>query len=438
MNRSFFRKHIHFFAALLFAAALFVLSPAKKAEAATEAEVTQKVMNYWNTVTSNGTQKAFWNKHYFANTLIEQTNRGDYLSQITRTPCGVTPGAEHLYVNGCSSNNWYGYSQCWGFCLYIGWLSTGAVHEGAEYGTRYYSVPDNFAFRAGDHIRYGWRENGTTATHSLFIYKVENGTVYTIECNWGEYCQLNLRSFPESTMRWYVNRFNGGDNSDFLFRPYSVSNEPPKPAARDYEDVIYNIAGGFRHGEGQSSDGSAFYLTPKYFTCRSDSSFTLTREDAAEIPNGFYFGGRFSSQQISGKWEWYDLPREVKQISGKMEFGFWYYPIDYTITYELDGGTNNRANPDSYNVLYGVRFKPASKPGYICTGWICGGEKVNGINEGLNASFASSADMLAQLRTRTTGNVTVTAVWRPWVLGRDAETPDRNPYVTAEPVSFGL
>ncbi len=414
----------------------------KKAMAATPADVTRIVENYWNTVTEYGAKKAYWNKHYFAEDLKAQAAAGDYLSSITRSPCVVTPGAEHLYVNGCTSNNFHGYSQCWGFALYMGWITSGALNEGGEYGARYYSVPDNFHFQAGDHIRYGWREHGTTATHSIFIYKVENGICYVIECNWGENCLIGKRNFSEETMRWFVNRFNSGDDSDFVFRPYSVSEkapEPPKPVIRNYTDTIWYMAGGFEHGEGQNGDKTAFSLSSTTITANNGSKFTLSADNAvSNAPNGYALKEAFITKDISGSWEWYDLPREVTQIEGEMEFGYWYYPVKYTITYNMSGGTNNPSNPDSYNVLYGVSFKRPKKESCIFTGWMIGWDRVSGINKGLNASFSSTEDMISKLSSRTTGDVTVTATWqRVYHVRGDAEAPARELYVTAKPNALG-
>ena len=45
-------------------------------------------------------------------------------------------------------------------------------------------------------------------------------------------------------------------------------------------------------------------------------------------------------------------------------------PSEYTIAYELDGGTNSTANPDSYTYGVGVpSFEDATKDGYIFLGW---------------------------------------------------------------------
>ena len=409
--KSFFPKTAKLLAALLCAAAVFALFPAKKTEAATTDEVTQKVMAYWNKVTANGTKKAYWNKHIDAYALMEQTARGDYLSQVTYSPCSVKAGAEHIYANGCSSNNWYGFSQCWGFCIYMGYLTSGVVNEGADYGTRYYSVSNDFHFQPGDQIRCSCRDDGTSATHSLFVYKVENGTVHVIECNWDGHCGIGMRSFSEEKVRWFVNRFNSSNNSDYLFRPSSVLDS--SKAVQDWTDTVCHIAGGFTQGDGNSADKASFYLPQTTLSCKNGSSFTLGRDNAlAEIPNGFYLSERFSTKDISGKWEWYDWPKEITQKTARMTFNLWYYPIEYRISYELEDGKNSPDNPDSYNVLYGVDLEPPTKEGCLFLGWTLDGEKVKGINYGCRASFASAQDMYKQLAARTTGDVTLKANWK--------------------------
>ena len=41
----------------------------------------------------------------------------------------------------------------------------------------------------------------------------------------------------------------------------------------------------------------------------------------------------------------------------------------YTITYNLDGGTNDNSNPATYTVNDEVALVPASKTGYTFLGW---------------------------------------------------------------------
>lgn len=97
-----------------------------------------------------------------------------------------------------------------------------------------------------------------------------------------------------------------------------------------------------------------------------------------------------------------------------MNFEYDYYPTDYTITYNLNGGTNNSTNPSTYNVLYSVTFSNPTRIGYDFAGWYdTNGNKITGINEGCNATFSDTADLYSKLKTRTTGNISVTARWTP-------------------------
>ena len=73
-------------------------------------------------------------------------------------------------------------------------------------------------------------------------------------------------------------------------------------------------------------------------------------------------------------------------------------PVSYTITYELDGGTNASENPASYNVeTETITLKDPAKAGYTFEGWYMAedftGEAVTEITQG------------------TTGNITLYAKW---------------------------
>ena len=81
---------------------------------------------------------------------------------------------------------------------------------------------------------------------------------------------------------------------------------------------------------------------------------------------------------------------------------------------DLGGGTNDSANPSTYNVLYGVTLKDPTRRGYEFAGWYdkATGKRVTGINEGANATFSSADDLYSKLATRTTGNVELEARWK--------------------------
>lgn len=132
------------------------------------------------------------------------------------------------------------------------------------------------------------------------------------------------------------------------------------------------------------------------------------------VPNGYTLAPRFGNGQITGKWTTFNFGTKITQPSYVMNFEYDYFPTDYTITYNLNGGTNNSNNPSTYNVLYGVTFSNPTKAGYDFAGWYdANGNKITGINEGCNATFSDTADLYSKLKTRTTGNISVTAKWTP-------------------------
>ena len=131
------------------------------------------------------------------------------------------------------------------------------------------------------------------------------------------------------------------------------------------------------------------------------------------VPNGFYLAPRFGNGQITGKWQTFNFGTKITQPSYVMNFEYDYFPTDYTITYNLDGGTNSSSNPDSYTVLYGVKFADPSKKGYDFLGWYdANGNKLTGINEGCYATFADTEDLYNRLNKRTTRDISVAAKWK--------------------------
>ncbi len=57
-------------------------------------------------------------------------------------------------------------------------------------------------------------------------------------------------------------------------------------------------------------------------------------------------------------------------------------PIEYAITYEMDGGTNNAENPAVYTIEDSITFINPEKEGFFFVGWYIGDEQVRGIVPG--------------------------------------------------------
>lgn len=179
-----------------------------------------------------------------------------------------------------------------------------------------------------------------------------------------------------------------------------------------YTNNIHHWTWGYKNQEGTNDNKEAYPLKTTTFQSQYESTFVLDSAKAVNIPNGFYLRMTFGSFDIDGIWKDYQIGTKVTQKAGNMNFEYDYDPISYSITYNLNGGTNNSSNPSTYTVLYGVSLKAPTRAGYTFTGWYDeNGNKITGINEGCNALFSSADDLYAKLAKRTTGNRVLTAHW---------------------------
>lgn len=123
--------------------------------------------------------------------------------------------------------------------------------------------------------------------------------------------------------------------------------------------------------------------------------------------DGYSFGGWFTESACQNKFDF-----EKTAISeNRILYAKW-TKENYTITYNLDGGTNNAKNPSSYNVdTETFAFETPVKDGYDFKGWY--------YDENLN-------DKATQVTKGTTGNKILYAKWEPkkyliyYLAGSDA------------------
>lgn len=181
--------------------------------------------------------------------------------------------------------------------------------------------------------------------------------------------------------------------------------------AISYTNTIAHWMNGFANGEGNNSYKNAFKLGETTFSSTYGSSFSMSSNRKTTVPNGCTLENVFGTASISGSWGSYNIGTNVTQVVGGMSFEYYYDPVSYSITYNLNGGINNSSNPSSYNVLYGVTLSNPTKTGYGFNGWYNGASKATGINQGCNATFSDASDLYSKLSSRTTGNITLTAQW---------------------------
>ena len=182
-----------------------------------------------------------------------------------------------------------------------------------------------------------------------------------------------------------------------------------------YANKVDHFVVGFLNGEGNNSNGKNWFLGTTKFNKKEGDVFYADESIGTTIPNGYYISKVIGNTNASNSSSYYSiLGKKITQLARDMHFQYTYSPINYTITYEMNGGTNNDDNPLTYNVLYGVSFEePVEREGYTFEGWYIGDENVTGINEGCNATFSSKDDLYTKLASRTTGDITVEARWTP-------------------------
>lgn len=289
-------------------------------------------------------------------------------------------------------------------------LHTLTVTELAVYGGGYVFNEnwDSNGGSSGNQNSWGWISEFTNQHFPNYMYTP------TADCNWS--AASNLSS--QATFRTIITSGYG-------------ANVLGSASMGILDNTIDHWAVGFTNGEGNNSSKNAFLLVSTNIRATAGNTYTLD-ENRNTSPNGFQVRSSFFTPSISGSWEWYSMPYTVTQKASAMTYEYHYDPITYNITYDLAGGTNHADNPSTYNVLYGVTLKAPTKANCAFVGWKMNGEFVTGINPGATATFTSSDDLYHQLALRTTGNVTLTAVWEDptYLISYDANGGEGAPAAT--------
>lgn len=182
-----------------------------------------------------------------------------------------------------------------------------------------------------------------------------------------------------------------------------------------YTNSIAHWLWGFTNGEGTNPSGTAYQLSTTSFSANYNASVTVNTAKGITPPNGCYLSSSCGTPGLAGSWVNYTMPYTYNQPAKAITWEYNYHPTTYTITYNMNNGTNNSANPSSYNVLYGVTFANPTREYYNFKNWTnASGTVVTGINPGANATFTSASDLTTKLASRTVGNQTITANWTPW------------------------
>lgn len=242
------------------------------------------------------------------------------------------------------------------------------------------------------------RITGVTSTwvYCKFDYKFTPGTTYYVGMfPYSSSTSIGNTDYPAV---W----FRGKNMADYIWSRMEY--------AAAVTNTIHHWLWGFTQGGGNNSNKTAYKLGVTNFSADQGSSFTLDINYATKIPKGCFLK-EFNTSSISGTWQTYYIGTSVTQKSSSMSFEYDYYPWDWTISYTMNGGTNNSSNPSSYNTLRGVTFANPSRNGYTFNNWTINGSVVTGINPGATEIFSSASDLISQLSSRVSGDKTVVANW---------------------------
>lgn len=136
-----------------------------------------------------------------------------------------------------------------------------------------------------------------------------------------------------------------------------------------YTNTIAHWAGGFKNSEGNNGAKTMFNLGYTYFDAWVDSSVLYDTSRGMTIPKGFGLSSDIGSSSWTGSWQSWTMPVYLTQPWGGTHVQYSYYPWDYSISYVLNGGTNNSSNPSSYNVLYQAQLYNPTRTGYRFSTW---------------------------------------------------------------------
>ena len=118
---------------------------------------------------------------------------------------------------------------------------------------------------------------------------------------------------------------------------------------------------------------------------------TITLKDP--VKPGYTFGGWYKDGEFTTQ-----VTEITQGTTGNITLYAKWEPVSYTITYELDGGTNASENPAGYNVeTETITLKDPAKAGYTFEGWY------------RTEDFTGNA--VTEIVQGTTGNITLYAKW---------------------------
>ena len=232
------------------------------------------------------------------------------------------------------------------------------------------------------------------------------------------------RTYLGLMSNWSLNTYtitfdcNSGSFDDTTTVPtiYSVESEDinlPSPKRTGYTFVGWTSGGEYvakiPHGSIGDMSFKANWTANKYVITLdpnggavNPSSINVTYDANYSLPtpskNNYGFAGWYDS--LNKKWT-----DGIYQTEGNVTLTAHWSADTFTITYVLNGGTNNSQNPLSYTTEDVITFKDPSRTGYHFDGWFDNnGNQITGISKGSSGDITLNARWIINTYTVTFKN----------------------------------
>lgn len=323
------------------------------------------------------------------NTLLSNTNDYKYMIWSEDVTLEARFQLASFLMNVHTNNSNYG------LVLLKGNTYNDYQEQYQEY--RNYTSSITIAAYSKTDVRFlGWydTDNKLVGTNAVYTFVMPNYD-YTLEAKWN-YFTVN-----------YI--LNGGTNNSSNPTSYTIDSSKialsnPTRTGYDFAGWTYNgktvtevdpawienvtlVANWRAHTYSityELNGGTNNSANPATYTIESN---TITLRDPSK--NGYNFSGWYMTSTFANQ-----VTMISKGSHGDLALYAKWTPIVYSITYNLDGGTNSSSNPSTYTIESAFNFADATKTGYQFAGW-----------------FDESDNKVTSIAVGTTGSLTLTAHW---------------------------
>lgn len=326
---------------------------------------------------------------YFEGTLLSNTKDYKYMMWSEDVTLEARFKLDSFLMNIHTNNSNYG------LVLLKGAAGNDYQEQYQEY--RDYTSTIAIAAYSKTDVRFlGWydADNKLVETNAVYSFVMPNHG-YTLEAKWNYFTisyNLNGGSNDPNNPTSYTMNSNsltlrnptraGYDFLGWQYKGNYVAEVNPSwieniALNAIWKATTYSISYELNGGTNDSSN-------PTSYTIESN---TITLSDATRT--GYTFEGWYNTSTFSNK-----VTQITKGSYDDLTLHAKWTPISYSITYNLDGGTNNFNNPPTYTIESSFVLSATSKAGYTFLGW-----------------FDNNGNRIAQITPGMTGALALTAHW---------------------------